>query len=172
MRFVNVRELKSNTSEILKFAAGEEIIVTKRGKPVAVITAYDGADLERTAVRREQGRVNEAGAGYGGAADEPPPPRALREGSRAFSNPLKAVFWDCPSLADRETLRRQVEEARKTESADAFRWLLTRMLERGRAVDAMKLFSLAEIREGMPKLRLTEYARRKWTRLLQVYGHA
>ena len=38
MRFVNVRELKNKTSYVLRRAGeGEDIVVTSRGKPCAVI---------------------------------------------------------------------------------------------------------------------------------------
>jgi prevent-host-death family protein len=51
MRFVNVRELKSKTSEILRAAAGEDIIVTNHGKPVAVVAGIDGGDFEKIGFR-------------------------------------------------------------------------------------------------------------------------
>jgi prevent-host-death family protein len=37
MKFANVRELKNKTSEILKMAETEEVVVTSRGKPTAII---------------------------------------------------------------------------------------------------------------------------------------
>ncbi len=46
MRFANVRELKNKTSEILKLAEKEEVIVTSRGKPRAIIKSISEEDLE------------------------------------------------------------------------------------------------------------------------------
>lgn len=46
MRFANVRELKNKTSEILRFAKKEEVIVTSRGKPTAIIKGVTEEDFE------------------------------------------------------------------------------------------------------------------------------
>ncbi len=46
MRFANVRELKNKTSEILKMAEKEEVVVTSRGKPTAIIKGISEDDLE------------------------------------------------------------------------------------------------------------------------------
>jgi prevent-host-death family protein len=46
MRFANVRELKNKTSEILRLAEKEEVIVTSRGKPTAVIKGVSEEDFE------------------------------------------------------------------------------------------------------------------------------
>ncbi|HSB05646.1 MAG TPA: type II toxin-antitoxin system Phd/YefM family antitoxin, partial [Thermodesulfobacteriota bacterium] len=46
MRFANVRELKNKTSEILKLAEKEEIVVTSRGKPTAIIRGVSEEDFE------------------------------------------------------------------------------------------------------------------------------
>ena len=46
MRFANVRELKNKTSEILKLAEKEEIVVTSRGKPTAIIKGVTEEDFE------------------------------------------------------------------------------------------------------------------------------
>ena len=46
MKFANVRELKNRTSEILKLAEKEEVVVTSRGKPTAVIKGISGEDFE------------------------------------------------------------------------------------------------------------------------------
>ncbi len=46
MKFANVRELKNKTSEILKLAEKEEVVVTSRGKPTAVIKGISGEDFE------------------------------------------------------------------------------------------------------------------------------
>lgn len=46
MRFANVRELKNKTSEILKLAEKEEVVVTSRGKPTAIIKGVSEEDFE------------------------------------------------------------------------------------------------------------------------------
>jgi prevent-host-death family protein len=46
MRFANVRELKNKTSEILKMAEKEEVVVTSRGKPTAIIKGVTEEDFE------------------------------------------------------------------------------------------------------------------------------
>ena len=85
---------------------------------------------------------------------------------------LKAAFWDHPDLADDAKLGAFLEDRRHANDEASLVWAMTRLLERGRAVDAMKYFPLEEIREMLPKLRLDAYARKKWDRLLDVYGRA
>jgi len=46
MRFANVRELKNKTSEILKLSKKEEVVVTSRGKPTAIIKGITEEDFE------------------------------------------------------------------------------------------------------------------------------
>ena len=46
MRFANVRELKNKTLEILKLAEKEEVVVTSRGKPSAIIRGITEEDFE------------------------------------------------------------------------------------------------------------------------------
>ncbi len=46
MRFANVRELKNKTSEILRLAEKEEVLVTSRGKPRAIIKGISEEDFE------------------------------------------------------------------------------------------------------------------------------
>lgn len=47
MKFVNVRELKNKTSAVLHYTEnGEDIIVTSRGKPCAVIHHLSEDDIE------------------------------------------------------------------------------------------------------------------------------
>jgi len=46
MRFANVRELKNKTSEILRLAGKEEVVVTSRGKPTAIIKGVSEEDFE------------------------------------------------------------------------------------------------------------------------------
>lgn len=46
MRFANVRELKNKTSALLKLAEKEEVVVTSRGKPAAIIRGITEEDFE------------------------------------------------------------------------------------------------------------------------------
>jgi len=46
MKFANVRELKNKTSEILRKAEKETVIITSKGKPRALITAISEEDFE------------------------------------------------------------------------------------------------------------------------------
>jgi len=173
MRFVNVRELKSKTSEILRAAAGEDIIVTNHGKPVAVVTGIDGGDFEKIGFRGGASRVHETHAPYRMEAVGYEKPKAgmpaPSPAGRSAWNPLKAVFWDYPELTEEATLSLRIQEARDSPIPDAFRWYLARFLERGRVIDVRKFFDWTEIRSALPHLRLTVFARNKWTRMLEVY---
>ena len=46
MKFANVRELKNKTSEILRKAEKEAVIITSKGKPRAIVTAISEEDFE------------------------------------------------------------------------------------------------------------------------------
>lgn len=46
MKFANVRELKNKTSEILRKADKEAVIITSKGKPRAIVTAISEEDFE------------------------------------------------------------------------------------------------------------------------------
>ena len=46
MKFVTVRELKINGSDVLKRLQGEDAIITKRGKPVAALLPLDEDSIE------------------------------------------------------------------------------------------------------------------------------
>ena len=169
MRFVNVRELKSKTSEILRAAAGQNIVVTNRGKPVAVLQGFDSTEFERAAFRPAAG-VRETRAPYGEAVEDFPPP-SPGPGARLSWNSLKAVFWDYPELTDAAALGRKIQEARDSSVQDALRWYLARFLERGRVVDTLRFFRLEEIRRVMPSLRISPRAVAKWARILAGYGN-
>lgn len=50
---VSVRELKSHLSDLLnRVAAGERITVTKRGKPIATVSAVSAEHVENDPLRR------------------------------------------------------------------------------------------------------------------------
>jgi prevent-host-death family protein len=191
MRFVNVRELKSKTSEILRAAAGEDIIVTNHGKPVAVVSGIDEGDLGRIGRGRSAGRVAEdspvwqASVGDRDAGLQHPPPSPFppsdglveidpSSGARRKPawNPLKAVFWDYPNLTEEPALKAFLAEAKANPESGSLDWAMTRLLERGRVVDVKKLFDWAEIRTALARVRLSPWARAKWNRMLEVYDHA
>ena len=46
MRFINSRELNINTSKILSEAQEDDLIITVRGKPAAILMAFKEEDLE------------------------------------------------------------------------------------------------------------------------------
>ncbi len=46
MKFANVRELKNKTSEILRKAEKEAVIITSKGKPRAIVSAISEEDFE------------------------------------------------------------------------------------------------------------------------------
>jgi hypothetical protein len=85
-------------------------------------------------------------------------------------NTLKAVFWDYPALVNPPELDAFLEKHKA--QPRVYRWLLRRFLENGRAVDALSYFSVREISDALPGLRLSPYSRRKWQRIVEVYGQA
>jgi hypothetical protein len=82
---------------------------------------------------------------------------------------LEAVFWDYPQYNNEEVVRRTLAEKRGTPVHD---WMLARFLEHGRAVDSMALFPMQEIASALPRMPISDRARRKWSRLVEVYGAA
>ncbi len=46
MKFANVRELKNKTSEILRKAEKEAVIITSKGKPRAIVAAISENDFD------------------------------------------------------------------------------------------------------------------------------
>ena len=46
MKFANVRELKNKTSEILRKAEKEDVVITSQGKPRAIITGVSEDDFD------------------------------------------------------------------------------------------------------------------------------
>jgi prevent-host-death family protein len=191
MRFVNVRELKSKTSEILRAAAGEDIVITNHGKPVAVVSGIDAGDLGRIGRGGGAGRVaenspiwhanlrhEEAISPCPQSAPFPPTDGNIEAATRSGAwakpawNPLKAVFWDYPNLTEEQALKAFLAEARANPEKTQLDWAMARLLERGRVVDVKKLFDWGEIRAALARLRLSPWARAKWNRMLEVYDHA
>ena len=46
MKFANVRQLKNNTSEILRKSEKEDVVITSNGKPRAILTGVTEEDFE------------------------------------------------------------------------------------------------------------------------------
>lgn len=84
-------------------------------------------------------------------------------------NYLRAVFWDYPWLASPSELKAFIE-SHKTHPR-VYRWLLRRFLENGRAVDTLRYFAIQEIAACLHDSGLTEYTRKKWQRIIEVYEH-
>ena len=55
MKFANVRELKNKTSEILRKAEKETVIITSKGKPRAIVTAISEEDFEDYLLEKSAG---------------------------------------------------------------------------------------------------------------------
>jgi prevent-host-death family protein len=55
MKFANVRELKNKTSEILRNAEKEAVIITSKGKPRAIVTAISEEDFEDYLLEKSAG---------------------------------------------------------------------------------------------------------------------
>lgn len=60
MKFVSSREIRVNPKPVFEAAEeGDEVVITSRGKPVALLVGVDGEDLEETVrlVRRARAQV-------------------------------------------------------------------------------------------------------------------
>jgi len=86
-------------------------------------------------------------------------------------NFLKAVFWDTPRLCNPESVRSFIEQAKKDNDKKKFYWIMSRFLERGRVKDTKLFFRPNEIKETLRFLKLSSRARKRWERLVQVYGY-
>lgn len=49
-------------------------------------------------------------------------------------------------------------------------WIMSRFLEHGRVVDSFKYFTITELAENIPKLKLSSYTLKKWKRMIELYG--
>lgn len=87
-------------------------------------------------------------------------------------NTLKSVFWDYPVYSDENTLQHSIQKCREEENIGMYKWFLRRLLEHGKSVDVFRYVSVEEIRAHLDDLQLTEYAARKWRRLVEVYGES
>jgi len=80
---------------------------------------------------------------------------------------LKAVFWDNPQFAEEESLRNHLKQKH---GESLYMWIMSRFLEHGRVVDTLKYFTINEIAENIPKLKLSSYTLKKWKRMIELYG--
>jgi len=80
---------------------------------------------------------------------------------------LNAVFWDYPRFTDGKCLKKYIKQ---NKCNDGYKWVLGRFLEHGRVVDTFKYFSISEIADLLPLLKLSDYSLKKWKRMIQVYN--
>ena len=85
-------------------------------------------------------------------------------------NYLKAVFWDYPALCDPESIRRLLNEAGRKNDKKTVYWIMARFLERGRVRDTALFFRPREIRNTLKSVKISAAARKRWERLMEVYG--
>jgi len=86
-------------------------------------------------------------------------------------NYLKAVFWDYPELCDPDAVEKMIKNAREKADTQTLQWVMARFLERGRVRDTTLFFHPKEVRDMMKILRISPRAKKRWERLLQVYGN-
>lgn len=61
MKFANVRELKINSSSILRNLATEDVVITNRGKPVAAVVYLDEDLLDAFVIAHHPTLLGEIG---------------------------------------------------------------------------------------------------------------
>jgi len=81
---------------------------------------------------------------------------------------LQAVFWDYPRFLDKDYLQSFLKEKKGT---DAYYWVMKRFLEHGRVIDTLQFFTITEVADQLSILQLSDYAEKKWSRLVEVYAH-
>jgi len=86
-------------------------------------------------------------------------------------NFLKAVFWDNAKLCDPETVGRLIKKAKSENDIKMLRWIMARFLEHGRVKDTAVFFSPKEIKDTLRFLKISSRARKRWERLVEVYGN-
>jgi len=87
-----------------------------------------------------------------------------------MGNYFKAVFWDYPGLDTADKIRGVLQDAKDKDQRERIHWIMSRFLERGRVRDTALFFGLQEIKETLNALKLSSRARKRWKRLLEVYG--
>lgn len=84
-------------------------------------------------------------------------------------NFLKAVFWDYPELTNPEKLKEILKNKR---DQGLYTWILGRFMEYGRVVDTLEFFRIEEIEKAMDNLPLRFSTKKKWKRIMEVYGQS
>ena len=79
---------------------------------------------------------------------------------------LKVVFWDYPEFTEESYL---IEHLKK--DTPLYLWLMKRFPEYGRVVDALHFFNLQDIQRNFNDLKLSEYNKKKWHRMIEVYDY-
>lgn len=87
-------------------------------------------------------------------------------------NYLKAVFWDYPELTSQEKIEKVINEAQQKNDRNTFFWIMARFLEYGRVRDTAQFFGIQEIQDNLRFLKLSQRAKRRWKRLIEVYGNS
>lgn len=82
-------------------------------------------------------------------------------------NTLEAVFWDYPKFTDFHYLQQALQDS---DNSGKRQWIMARFLEHGRIVDTWKFFTMKEIIEALPNVKISAHARKKWQRMIEVYG--
>ena len=85
-------------------------------------------------------------------------------------NYLKAVFWDYPHLCNPKGVEEVLNEAKLQNDNATIGWIMARFLERGRVKDTASFFRPKEVKKGLKSLKISSRARKRWERLLEVYG--
>ncbi len=80
---------------------------------------------------------------------------------------LKIVFWDYDKFQDEDFLLNFIKEHKND---NLYFWIMARFLERGYVVDTLKIFSIEEIEKNIDNLKISDRARKKWKRMIEVYG--
>ena len=70
-------------------------------------------------------------------------------------------------MADEESLKNYLKQKQKK---SLHMWIMSRFLEHGRVVDTLKYFTINEIAESLPELKISSYTLIKWKRMIELYG--
>jgi len=86
------------------------------------------------------------------------------------TNYLQGVFWDYPQFIIESAVEQTLEQSRREEDTPLYRWMMVRFLEYGRAIDTLRYFSIEDIDNHLADLLIRPETRKKWQRLIEVYG--
>ena len=85
------------------------------------------------------------------------------------NNCLKAAFWDYPQFQSYDSIHNALRKAKDEQDIQTYRWIMSRLLERGRVKDVAAFFRIETVKNNIESLRLSDYSIKKWHRLLEVY---